>query len=93
MGQDKNTRIIEIDGQKFKVTSVFNENSDTDIINLIYDKFKNEEHDATLCLVNNPFPWRKWKIMHTELDISNRLVYSVCVILIGLTENDLTSKK
>ena len=56
MGQDKNTRIIEIDGQKFKVTSVFNENSDTDIINLIYDKFKNEEHDATLCLVNNPFP-------------------------------------
>ncbi len=55
MGQDKNTRIIEIDGQKFKVTSVFNENSDTDIINLIYDKFKDKEHDATLCLVNNPF--------------------------------------
>jgi len=29
--------------------------------------------------------------MHTELDISNRLVYSVCVILIGLAENDLKS--
>ncbi len=30
--------------------------------------------------------------MHTELDIYNRLVYSVCVILIGLTEIDLKSK-
>ena len=55
MEQDKNTRIIEIDGQKFKVTSVFNKNSDTDIINLIYDKFKSKERKGKLGFVENPF--------------------------------------
>jgi|GEM_PF-7110621 len=44
MEENKNTRIIEIDGHKFKVTSVFNENSDKDIMNLIYDKFRDKEH-------------------------------------------------
>jgi len=44
MVENKNTRIIEIDGQKLKVTSVFDENGDKDIINLVYDKFKDKDH-------------------------------------------------
>jgi len=44
MVENKNTRIIEIDGQKLKVTSVFDENADKDIINLVYDKFKDKDH-------------------------------------------------
>lgn len=55
MEENKNTRIIEIDGQKFKVTSVFDENTDKDIMNLVYDKFKDKERNNTLCFVENPF--------------------------------------
>jgi len=54
MVENKDARIIEIDGQKFKVTSVFNEESETDVINLIYDKFKDRDRNDTLCFINNP---------------------------------------
>ena len=55
MEESKNTRIIEIDGHKFKVKSIFDESSNKDIINFVYDKFRDKDHDATLCLINNPY--------------------------------------
>ena len=55
MEENKDIRIVEIDGQKFKVTSVYNDNADNDIINLIYDKFKDKERTNKLGLIENPF--------------------------------------
>ena len=55
MIKNKDIRIVEIDGQKFKVTSVYDDNADNDIINLIYDKFKYKDRTEKLGLIENPF--------------------------------------
>lgn len=55
MKENKNSRIIDIDGQKFQVSSHFNKNTDNDIINLIYDKVKIKSNTNKLILMENPF--------------------------------------
>jgi len=55
MEKTKDVRIIEIDGQKFEVTSIYDDNADNDIINLIYDKFKVKGRKGKLGFIENPF--------------------------------------
>mgnify|MGYP001549055474 CR=1 FL=1 len=55
MEENKDIRIVEIDGQKFKVTSIYDDNAENDIINLIYDKFKVRERTGKLGFIENPF--------------------------------------
>ncbi len=48
MKDNNKSIIIEVDGQQFEVTSIFDDNADNDIINLIYEKYKDNSDESKL---------------------------------------------
>jgi len=53
-GKDKNVTKTKIGKTTYVVNSIFDQNAEEDLINKLYNKFKQDDNEFRLCLINLP---------------------------------------